>query len=123
MLSSIEVAGQKQNVVTKTQLTEFAVKSVTLTLLFMEMALVDTKFDILGVAYELVSVSPNYTNTNGAIPAADLTKISKRATDPKVDIDWNFVDYFVEDWYTSDALRADQQHQIQGSSLGSNTPL
>merc|ERR1719359_2529400 len=51
---SLDIADQTHKLISSDELKKFAVKSVVLTLMFLEMALIDTKIDILGVAYELV---------------------------------------------------------------------
>merc|ERR1719487_864119 len=67
-----------------------------MTLMFLEMALIDTRLDILGVAYELVVV-----DTSSGTPTAIIEKLMQQSSNTPVDIDWDFVSKFVNDWYTS----------------------
>jgi hypothetical protein len=92
---SVKIANRTSKVITAEELKKFAVRSITQAMMFLEMTLFSTKFDILGVPYEL-------TLTNDT--AFDVAAFSTSAGAPN--IDWAFVSQFVENWYTEQQYSA-----------------
>jgi len=92
---NVTMAGSTQAIISTDGLQKFAVKSVILCLQFLEMALLDTKINILGVQYEVIA-----TRGEAGHQQKSIENLLKTATTSPVDVDWNFVDNFVDEWYT-----------------------
>jgi hypothetical protein len=89
---SIDVATKVHQLVNVEELTKFAVKSVLLTLQFIEMSLMDAQLDILGIPYELAMVLTGEHNR---------VQLLEQSARTPVNVDWSFVSTFVNDWYTT----------------------